>query len=688
MAAPSETVWGSIVTGSKDGRQGKLGIYTSVSNTDTQTTVNVQVWFWTIYTCTDSSNTLYYDAGTGVTAASTSQGSVTINHTVNSGSGWSETNQTRLLNKTYTYTRGTSAATYKVYAKLSNIDMLAGTVYANTTYTVPALASYTVSYNANGGSGAPSSQTKWYGKSLTLSSTKPTRTGYSFQGWATSASGSVAYAAGESYTANAAVTLYAVWEADTYTVTYNANGGTGAPASQTKTYGVTLTLSSTKPTRTNYNFQGWATSASATTATYAAGGSYTANTAVTLYAVWELAYKKPTISNLFATRCDSSGNLADDGTYALLTFKWSSFLDVTSVKAAWIDATGATSGSATISASGTSGTVSQVIGSGSFDTEVSYAFTVTVTDSNDSTDRSTTMSGMEFHVDFGENSVAIGKPAETLVDENGETVKAFDVDWLAKFRKHVCVGDKIGYHDGKQGIFMSYEGFMHLQRTTAQGYHPYIGFYLDDATSSNGVIRVNSSTLFMEFLNAAGYHFDSDIYMNNNEAIMGYDSSGAAYNAFQAKNESNNTIVGYSNYANASGNTNIYGYDINFGVANLADPGSYRPYRRKGDSVTFSIRTAGYVTNSGQDVSFYVPFSMPIIGSPTVTVTSGNGFTLRQGNSYTHGSSASAYAKPASYSATLSMYLGVYITASFSDTTNVTNNDTIGIYWNGTITFS
>lgn len=52
-----------------------------------------------------------------------------------------------------------------------------------------------------------------------------------------------------------------------YTIRYDANGGTGAPSSQTKTYGYTLTLSSTKPTRTGYNFLGWSTSKTATSAT-------------------------------------------------------------------------------------------------------------------------------------------------------------------------------------------------------------------------------------------------------------------------------------------------------------------------------------------------------------------------------------------------------------------------------------
>ena len=52
--------------------------------------------------------------------------------------------------------------------------------------TIPKLDSYTVSYDANGGSNAPSSQTKWYGTTLFLSSQKPVRANYIFLGWSTS----------------------------------------------------------------------------------------------------------------------------------------------------------------------------------------------------------------------------------------------------------------------------------------------------------------------------------------------------------------------------------------------------------------------------------------------------------------------------------------------------------------------
>jgi len=75
----------------------------------------------------------------------------------------------------------------------------------------------------------------------------------------------------------------------TYTLTYNDNGGSGAPSNQSntnKTGSATFTISSTTPTRSGYEFKGWSTSSSATSASYSAGGSITINSNMTLYAVW------------------------------------------------------------------------------------------------------------------------------------------------------------------------------------------------------------------------------------------------------------------------------------------------------------------------------------------------------------------------------------------------------------------
>ena len=152
---------------------------------------------------------------------------------------------------------------------------------------------YAVSYNANGGSGAPSAQDKFYNKALTLSTTEPTRTGYTFKGWSTSSTAtSATYAAGGSYTANADATLYAVWEANKYTVTLNGNGATTAgTASVTATYDKAMP-SATMPLRTGFTFEGYYDTSATTGGTqyYTAAGAsartWNKTDAATLYARW------------------------------------------------------------------------------------------------------------------------------------------------------------------------------------------------------------------------------------------------------------------------------------------------------------------------------------------------------------------------------------------------------------------
>lgn len=224
MAAPNGTVWGSIA-----GDYCRLGIYVSPTYNLSADTFTVEVWFWSKYSCTDSNNNLYFDVLNSSGSASTNKGSVSISTTVDSGGGWSTSNQVKLKTYTFTYNRTQTEQTKYVYAKLSNIDRVGATMSVSTTFTVLQLNHWTVSYNANGGSGAPASQTKWYGSVLTLSSTKPTRTGYIFKGWATSASGGVVYAAGGQYgTDGSNITLYAVWSENKLTVNYYSNYATYA----------------------------------------------------------------------------------------------------------------------------------------------------------------------------------------------------------------------------------------------------------------------------------------------------------------------------------------------------------------------------------------------------------------------------------------------------------------------------
>lgn len=75
------------------------------------------------------------------------------------------------------------------------------------------IPSHKVTYNANGGSGAPLIQTKWYGESLFLSNGRPTRSLYEFQGWTlTQGSSKVDYRPGQQWLLDEDHTLYAVWK--------------------------------------------------------------------------------------------------------------------------------------------------------------------------------------------------------------------------------------------------------------------------------------------------------------------------------------------------------------------------------------------------------------------------------------------------------------------------------------------
>lgn len=81
----------------------------------------------------------------------------------------------------------------------------------------------------------------------------------------------------------------------TYTISYNANGGTGAPSSQTKTYGITLTLSNTKPVKIGYPFLGWTANSNGSGTVYQPGGSFTTNANTTLYAKYSTTLTNYTV---------------------------------------------------------------------------------------------------------------------------------------------------------------------------------------------------------------------------------------------------------------------------------------------------------------------------------------------------------------------------------------------------------
>ena len=195
--------------------------------------------------------------GSTVTLPSTSRSGYTFNGWYTASSGGSFV--------------GNAGSSYTVYS-----DVI---LYAQWT-----AITYTVSWNANGGSVSPSSSSGTFGSSVTAPT--PTRSSYNFNYWRYPASGDLLYSvnAGSQWTINGTLTFYAVWTIQQYTVTFNANGGSVSPSSSTVNAGSSVTLPT--PSRTGYIFDGWYTATSGGTYLGSGGSTYTPTSSVTIYARW------------------------------------------------------------------------------------------------------------------------------------------------------------------------------------------------------------------------------------------------------------------------------------------------------------------------------------------------------------------------------------------------------------------
>lgn len=131
-------------------------------------------------------------------------------------------------------------------------------------------------------------QVKQSGQSATLKGATFTRTGYTQTGWATTAGGPKVYDLGGTYSSNNPLSLYPVWQANTYTITYVANEGTGTMADQTVTYDSTFTPRACSFTREGYSFSSWNESQDGKGIRWKVQ-EYTVDRAenITLYAIWK-----------------------------------------------------------------------------------------------------------------------------------------------------------------------------------------------------------------------------------------------------------------------------------------------------------------------------------------------------------------------------------------------------------------
>ena len=223
----------------------------------------------------------------------------------------------------------TSAGTYSVTAAYSG-----DTNYVTATSTSSSIvANSVITYDANGGVGTAPTAFTSPGTSTTLpNGSTLSKSGYTFGGWSTTSSGT---AVSSTYSSSISRTLYAVWTANQYVITYLRNNGTGSQTAGLYTTGANATVlpATTTFTRTGYSFGGWATSATSTTAVT----TYSTSANVSFYAIWiqgtyTVTYRANSGSGSMADQTsNAAANLnANTFTYADHTFSgWNTSADGT-----------------------------------------------------------------------------------------------------------------------------------------------------------------------------------------------------------------------------------------------------------------------------------------------------------------------------------------------------------------------
>jgi uncharacterized repeat protein (TIGR02543 family) len=201
---------------------------------------------------------------------------------------------------------------------------------------------YAVTFSSNGGAGTMPNETGAYDSSAPLTSNSFTLADYTFTGWNTASDGSgTSYANDASYSFSGNVTLYAQWSIDTYTVTFDANGGSGSMSPETS--GTPAALTSNTFTLAGFTFTGWNTAADGSGTSYANDASYSFSGNATLYAQWVSDNVAPTItqnpsSDLVYEGDTATFTAAATGTPAP-TVQWM----VSTNDVSWTDVAGATS---------------------------------------------------------------------------------------------------------------------------------------------------------------------------------------------------------------------------------------------------------------------------------------------------------------------------------------------------------
>lgn len=149
--------------------------------------------------------------------------------------------------------------------------------------------------------------------------------------------------------------------------------------------------------------------------------------------------------------------------------------------------------------------------------------------------------------------------------------------------------------------------------------------------------------------------------------------------------DGNNLSIGWGHYTQKKGQVCIGGTDIIHRISATANNVEYRPYYRRGDSIDVRMGTAGYVTSGTKEFYFAIPLGKPVVGNPTVSVSSINGLMMRQNSNYII---KADWVQPDRYSAAVRDNNAISVIAFWNNATNAANNSPVGIDANIRITFS
>lgn len=301
------TALGTLPTVSRTGYTFVGWFDTSATSGGTQATTTTKVtgtktWYarWSI-----NSYTFTFDKNGGNTPSST-----TITKEYNTAVGTLPI-CTRSADNTYTYAFAgwfdTSASSGGTQLTTTTKVTSNKTWYARWT---PTYKNYTVTWDGNGGTPSKSSSSFHYNDALGTLPTA-TRTGYTFKGWSTSKTGTVNVSTTTKVTAN--VTYYAVWTINSYTWTFDANGGTG-DTTKTLNYNATLstlpTASRASTAANNYTFAGWFDTDAST-----GGTQLTTSTKCTGNKTWYARWTASTRQYKLTVTAGTGGTVSGGGTY-------------------------------------------------------------------------------------------------------------------------------------------------------------------------------------------------------------------------------------------------------------------------------------------------------------------------------------------------------------------------------------